>query len=302
MRSTTLGLLAAISLAAGPAWSASATLKLEPAVQSRLGVTTRPLVAQSHVASASGFARGLDATPLATLDSQIAAAAATLEASQAEAKRARDLNRADQTVSTRAAEAAAAQARADAAQLRLLRQRLGLEWAPALARLSDLRRGQLVADLAGGRAVLVRIDLNRGQAATASRATLDLGGGQRASAEVLGPMRVADAALQTTGLLALVRGPQAALLGSGSVAPATVGSGAAVSGVVVPREALLRTAGRTFAYVRQSPTTFERRELEGPIPDPGGLFVSAGFRPGEAVVVKGAAQLFAAERPSQAGE
>jgi hypothetical protein len=33
--------------------------------------------------------------------------------------------------------------------------------------------------------------------------------------------------------------------------------------------------------------------------DPAGLFVATGFRPGEAVVTIGAAQLFAAETPTQ---
>jgi len=38
----------------------------------------------------------------------------------------------------------------------------------------------------------------------------------------------------------------------------------------------------------------------GGLSDPAGLFVAGGFRPGEQVVVKGAAQLFAAETPSKA--
>jgi hypothetical protein len=70
--------------------------------------------------------------------------------------------------------------------------------------------------------------------------------------------------------------------------------------VIVPRAALLRTAGQTFAYIRRDGATFERRPVVGGLADPVGLFVSAGFRPGESVVIKGAAQLFAAETPAKA--
>jgi hypothetical protein len=89
-------------------------------------------------------------------------------------------------------------------------------------------------------------------------------------------------------------------MGSGTVAPATLAAGAETTGVIVPRAALLRTAGQTFAYVRRDATTFERRPIVGGLSDPAGLFVAGGFRPGEPVVVQGASQLFAAETPAKA--
>jgi hypothetical protein len=104
----------ALWLVAGAA-AAGPVVKLDPAVQKRLGVATQPLSAAQRAAKAQGFARVLDPVPLATLDSDIATAASALVASQAEAARARRLNADDQTVSRRAVDAAAAQARADAA-------------------------------------------------------------------------------------------------------------------------------------------------------------------------------------------
>jgi hypothetical protein len=98
--------------------------------------------------------------------------------------------------------------------------------------------------------------------------------------------------------LGIVRGAQALQLGTGTVAPATLQTGAATDGVVIPRAALLRTGGRTFAYVRRDAASFERRVVVDGRTDPAGLFAAAGFRAGEAVVVSGAAQLFAAETPS----
>lgn len=303
MRSPILALIVVFSLAGAPTASAASTvLKVAPATQNRLGIATAPLTATRRGGEIKGFARAIDAVPLATLDADIAAAAAALSASQAEATRTRALNAADQTVSKKAAEAAAAQARADQAKLTLLRRRLGLEWGPALLSMSDARRSRLIADLAAGRATLVRIDSATGISGRRGAATLDLGAGVSARADILGPARVSDPRLPSTGLLALVTGPHAAALGVGATASASIAASAGLQGVLIPRAALLRTAGQTFAYVRRDGASFERRPVVGAISDPAGLFAASGFRPGEAVVVKGAAQLFAAERPPQDAE
>jgi hypothetical protein len=287
-------------VAAAPALAAPILLKMDAPTQARLGVVTAPLAAARKTASVSGFARAVDPVPLATLDSDIAAAVSALSASQAEATRTRALNAADQTVSKKAAEAAAAQARADAVKLSLLRRRLGLEWGPSVQAMTDARRGRLIGDIAAGRAALVRIDASSGLSHLRGTATIDLGASGMARAAILGPARVGDPRLQSTGLLALVTGPQAMRMGAGTVAPATLAAGAEVSGVVVPRAALLRTGGQTFAYVRRDAGSFERRPVVGGLGDPAGLFVAGGFRPGEPTVIKGAAQLFAAETPSKA--
>lgn len=292
-----LALILGLALAQ-PAFAAGAVLKLDAATQQRLGVVTAPLAAARRASSAGAFARVLDPGPLATLDADIAAAAAALAASQAEAARTRSLNADDATVSKRAAETAAALARADAAKLQLLRRRVGLEWGPGLAALPDAARGRLVADLAAGRAALVRIDAVAGAAPQSGSALLDLGG-SKAVASLIGPARSGDARLQSAGVLGIVRGAQALQLGTGMVAPASFQLGAASVGVVIPRAALLRTGGETFAYVRRDATSFERRQVAGGQSDPAGFFVTAGFRAGEAVVVSGAAQLFAAETPSR---
>lgn len=283
-----------------PAQAGSVVLTIDAATQARLGIATAPLAATRRASVAKGFAHGLDAVPLATLDADIAVATATLVASDAEAVRSRALNAADQTVSKKTAEAATAQARADAARLGLLRRRLGLEWGPSIQALSDVRRGRLIADLAAGRATLVRIDSATGLSHLRGSAAIELGGGQVAYAAILGPARVGDPRLQSTGLLALVSGPQAMALGVGAVAPASISMGTGANGVMIPRAALLRTGGQTVAYIRKDAGSFERRPILGGLSDPAGLFAPSGFRAGDQVVVKGAAQLYAAETRSQA--
>lgn len=305
MNRTGLAIIAAAFASTAAAVLAAETTPLvtvDPATQARIGVATAPLAAEHRVPVVAGFARGLDPGPLAVLDGDIAVAAATAQASRAEAARARALNRADATVSTKAMEQAAAAAQADAAKLTLLRRRLGLEWGPAVQRLSDAARGRLVARLARGDAALIRIDLPGGAGADALSAQIDLGSAGTANAQILGPARTADPRLQTTGLLALVAGRQARLFGVGVAAPATLSAGSAAQGVVLPRSALLRSQGRTLVYVRKDATSFEQRRAEGGVPVPAGLFVAHGFAPGEAVVVQGASALNAAQHPAAAAE
>ena len=288
----------ALLLAAPPAGAAPVVLKLDAATQKRLGVVTQPLAAARRSVQLSGFARVVDPVPLATLDSDISTAAAALAASQAEATRTQALA-ADQTVAKRVAETALSQRRSDAAKLALLRRRLGLEWGPTVSRLSDARRGQLVADIAAGRASMVRIDASSGfMQQTGGAVNLDLGPAGHVMASIMGPARTTDIRLQSAGLLALVRGPQAMRLGTGAVFPATIAAGGGAAGVIIPRAALLRTEGQTFAYVQRDAGNFERRPVVSGASEAGGLFAPSGFRAGEAVVIAGAARLFAAEHPS----
>jgi hypothetical protein len=291
-----------VLIAAGAALAEGGLLKMDAATQKRLGLVTAPLVAAQHTGGTSGFARVLDAGPLALLDADIIAARAAHEASQAEAARTRTLNAEDQTVSRRVAQAAAAQARADAARLELLRRRLGLEWGQGIARLSDNARGRLVSDLSAARAALVRIDATGGVSAASRSIGLELGPDGHALATVLGPARTSDPRLQTTGALAIVRGAAAARMGAGAVLPARIETGGSANGVTLPREALVRRDGQTLAYVRHDAGTFERRVVAGGIGGPGGIFVASGFRAGEPVVIKGAAQLLAAETPVEEEE
>ncbi|MBS0360270.1 MAG: hypothetical protein JSR98_02725 [Proteobacteria bacterium] len=283
--------------AAKPATKAAepGLLEMDARTQARLGVAVVALPSAYRSSTQTAFARGLDPGPLAQLDSDLASAKAAAAASAAEAARTKTLA-SDQTVSKQTAETAESQARQDALKLKLLRQRVGLEWGPGLGKLSDAARGKLIADIVAGRAALVRLDSGQGlPLGVGGSVIIETDANQSEPAHILGPTRAADPRLQSTGLLAVVRGPAALRMGSGAVAPASVATGAGVSGVTLPRAALLRSAGQTFVYVRRDPTHFEKRAVSGGIVEPDGLFVRTGFRPGEVVVTAGASQLFAAQ-------
>ena len=66
--------------------------------------------------------------------------------------------------------------------------------------------------------------------------------------------------------------------------------------ISAPREAVIRYRGLDWAYVRTGPSGFERRLIDGPVPESDGFFVAHGFAGGDEVVVSGATALFAAEQ------
>ncbi len=282
---------------AGQAWAAAAggSVIAAPQLQQRLGIRTATLSAQKRKSQIDAFAKVLDPGPLAQLDSDLMTAVAAARASRAEAVRARALNAAGGTVSAKDAEAAEAQARSDALHVTLLRKRLGLEWGPGIARLSDGRRAGLIAALAAGKAALVHVDTpsNAGQAG-ARTVDVDVGA-DSAHGVVLGAARQAEPRLQSSGLIVEVSGPSAILLSIGLTQSAHIDSGGPETGVVLPRAALIRYEGSVWTYVARPGDRFERRLVENGVPEKDGLFAPTGFSPGEAVVTDGAAALFAAE-------
>ena len=267
-----------------------------PALQQRLGIHTLTLTAQRRSVQVAAFAKVLDPGPLAALESDLSTAIAAADASAREAKRARVLQAGGVAMSAKDAEAAISQARQDAAKVVLLRRRVGLEWGPGLQRLSDARRQALVDSLSRGRAALVQVDTPDSQGQAGARAVeIDIGSGS-VRAPVLGPSRTAEARLQSSGLIALVTGPQAVLFSVGLTQSARIDQPSSQMGVLLPRAALIRYEGSDWAYVLRAPGRFERRQVQAPAAEKDGDFVAQGFRAGEQVAVGGVTALFAAEQ------
>jgi len=286
-----LPLLAAAANAAPPK-----PVQLRAEVVRRLGIvvaTAQPATART---SAPGFARVLDPVPLAQLQADLAAAETAAAATAAEAKRTQALYADDATMSRRAAEAARAQASADASKLALLRQRLALEWGPALSRLSSAQRGRLIAALASGSAALVRVDAPNGAGLQGLRsAELDLGPAGTATALVLGPARIGDVGLRSPGVIARVSGPNVSYLSSGLTVPARIPGAGGGAGFLVPATAVLRVDGGSWVYVRER-GGFIRRRLGGLAAGAAGLVATSGLQAGDQLVARGASKLYAAEQ------
>lgn len=265
--------------------------------QRRIGLTLATVKATTAPAITHGFARGLDTGALAAIDAEILTARSAASASQAEAARLALLASQDQSASVKSVQAARAQATTDTARAVLAARRIGLEYGAGLARLGARERGALIADVAAGRAALVRVDVPGAGLADLTRVRVDGGGG---SLRVIGPAAAADARLQSAGVLAIFRGPLAGSATNGRVFGVTVERGDAESGVVIPRDAVLRWRGGLWVYRQQGGGTFSRTELIDARPTADGWFVASGqaaaLPTGSRVAVGAAGTLLAIDR------
>ena len=289
--------------AAAPGGTESAAAAEEPAgiamdaaTQARMGVKVTAITSVRAPKTVQGFGRVLDVSPLAALNADVSAAAAAAAASHAELQRLVALAAADQAASAKAVEAARALAASDAARSALAAGRIGLEWGAGIARLSQAQRGQLVSDVAAGRAAVVRIDTPNADRAGGRVFLRAVDDGSRIAATRIGPAASADARLQTAGVLVVVRGAAARALPMGRLLQADVEAGAPEQGFLLPRGAIIRSGEALQVYVRTAADRFEKRDVIGARPIGEGWLAPAGFAVGDMIVSEGAASVMAAER------
>jgi hypothetical protein len=279
-------------------------IAVEPAAQMRYGVLVTTLKAATAPTGVSTTARVLDPSRLLQLDSELASAAATFSASRAEAIRVHKLYTEDRTASARAVETARAQEQADLQRVNAARRQLALEWGGGIADLTAHSRSELLNGLASGKSELARVEVPSGVQVPGIGVGVELRGNSESevfSGSVIGSLPMADPRLQTRGVLIELKS-DAAKLPIGQMLSAQVPSAndPPVSGVVLPRSALVRRGSRVWAYVQTAPNSFVRREVHDYHPVSGGWFVASGFAPGDRVVAGGAAALLGIENPASA--
>ena len=273
-------------------------LALDAGQRARLGITTGVLVAAQDQAGTTGFARVLDAGPLAAIDSEIMTAAAAASASAAEAARLQELARQDQSASARSVQAAMALATADRQRTALAQRRIALEFGPGLARLGAKARAALIADVTTGRAALLRIDVPGINVAVSQISV----GEPSVRVEILGAAAAADARVQGAALLAVLHGPAARTAAAGRLFPAQLADGRRQSGAIIPNAAVVRADGQLWLFVPKG-NGFERVAIDGARPVADGWFTTTGVRPGDHVVTSGAGALLGIEHgPAPEGE
>jgi hypothetical protein len=275
-------------------------LHLDEAAQRRAGIRLAALAAVTGRGEESGYARALDLSPLAAIAADVMTARTAASASGREAARLRALAMQDDAASRKDLETAEAQAAADRARLTLACQRIALEYGPGLARLGCDAVAPLAREAALGQAALLRIDLPAGRPATGSSIAVDMGG-RMVTVTLLGPAAAGDTQLQTVGMLALLRGPAAAGAGTGRIMAARLPTAIGHAGVLVPREAIVRTDGALFAYRARGADGFERVPLTGAVAQEGGWFLPAGaLHPGDRIAIAGAGTLLGLEHAAPA--
>lgn len=177
-----------------------------------------------------------------------------------------------------------------------------LAWGPAIAHMPPEDRAALIDAAAAGEAAIVRADAPERPDGVVGPVVIEMGAEATLTAEPLGLAGAADPRMQTLGVLAVVRGEAAAALRPGRVISGAIETSGQVSGVLIPRAAVVRLDGADWAYVRTGAETFERREISDPVPVADGWLVAGGFAPGDAVVDQGAGSLIALERADESAE
>jgi len=275
-------------------------ITLDAATQKLMGLQVAPLAPASLPPEIKSYGRVLDASPLASLIGELAAAQAASAASQADLRRLQTLA-AQNNASERALQTAEATAARDRAQFESGRLRLVAGWGNAIAARQDLPA--LVQSLGSLASVLVQIDLPAGESVkampTGARVLPLAHDSSPLEAQLVGPAPTVDPQLQGRGFLFLVSTNSAALAPGAAVTGLLALPGEAQSGVLVPREAIIRFQGTTWLYRQTGDETFERMEVMLDVPLENGWFVRETLKPDDKVVTVGAQQLMSEELKGQ---
>ena len=269
-------------------------VELDAEQQEKLGVETAAAAAATWRPSVAGPAQVLDPQELVTAMAEQGKAEAEARSSDAARKRARELFGADTAVSAATLETAERQAAADLAQLEVARTRAALGFGSGAPWLVAGRRDAVLGALARGTTLLVRASfpggLPSGKPTALTLRRVDGGDGWAASEVWSAP---ADPSVPGPTLLALLPGNTG--LGFGERLTATVPSGDAQSGALVPASALVLAGGQAWCYVQSGEHEFTRRAIEIGRPVDSGYFQQHAIAVGDKIVTAGAGLLLARE-------
>jgi hypothetical protein len=270
-------------------------ISMSDEAQGDFGILVKSPVAFQMSPELKGYGKVLDPAPLAALVTEVATAQAAFTASSNELARLKTLE-GQGNASARALQAAEAAAQRDHLAAQSAMERLALSWGRPVIDQKDLPA--LVQSLVTLEAALVRVDLPVGDPVKAqpTGARIDTLSGQSAEAEFLEPAPSVDPQMQGRGFLFLLK-PNSLRLTAGE---AVVGyikiPGDPQAGVIIPRDAVVRTEGASWVYLLNSAgDAFTRVQVALDHPTEAGWFVSKGVSAGEYVVVAGAQQLLSFE-------
>lgn len=276
---------------------------VEAKLQQTIGLQTTVLAPAQVNPELKAYGRVLDISPLASLVADLATAEAAGQASQAELNRLRTLA-AQNNTSDRALQTAQAAAARDLVQIQSVRLRLMAGWGSGISQRNDLL--DFVQSLGSLARALVQLEVPAGEVLSGSPTgarIFTLGDETNAlAAELIGPAPAVDPQMQGRGFLFLVSSNSFRLVPGAAVTGLLSLPGELRSGVLLPRNAVVRFNGATWIYFQTSEETFQRNEviLEEPLEN--GWFVRAGLKPQDKVVTVGGQQLLSEELKGQGGD
>lgn len=260
-----------------------------------LGIVTVAARPAQYRAEASGYGTVVPLDTIAQADSDLVAARAVAAQSRAEADRDIHLFR-DQNgaISRQAMEVAIAKADSDAALVSLAARKAQTAFGLSPPWSRNGQRTAIMAGLAAGRLVLVRVSFPLGvlSGILPDRLALARLGGARRWTGTQVWRAPADPAFPGEGVFVLVAGSD---LSQNEHVIAYVPAGAAKAGVMVPAAALVYGEGESWVFVRKGADRFVRVSVTAGHALEDGYFVpsGAGLAPGDNVVTGGAGLLLA---------
>ncbi len=215
-------------------------ITLDEAIQKVMGLQVSPLSGAQVSQEVKGYGHVLDVSLLSGLVADLTTAQAASDASQAEFKRLKTLA-AQNNASDRALQTAEAAAVRDQAQVESTRLKVLANWGGAIATRENLPA--FIHSLSSLTSALVELDLPAGDSVDATPTGAQLlslaNTAKPIPAQFLGPAPMVDAQLQGRGFLFLVD-PNPSLLAPGAAISGFLTlRGEALSGVSVPREAII---------------------------------------------------------------
>lgn len=270
-------------------------INMSDEMQGDAGIVVGTPKAAQFAPELKAYGHVLDPTPIAAMLSELDSALAARISSSSELAILRTLS-AQGNASPRTLQAAEATALRDDIAVRSVRDRLLLTWGEAIAGRSDL--SNFARSLTAQEAALIRLDVPAGekQSLTLTTARLVTLAGDSTDAEFLGAAANVDPQFQGEGFLFLVKPNSLRLKPGQGIQGFLRLPGEPLKGVIVPREAIVRTEGKGWVYVlNEGGESLTRKEIALDRPTGSGWFVTGAVTAGDHVVIVGTQTLLSEE-------
>ncbi|MGD9842478.1 MAG: hypothetical protein AB7F79_06185 [Steroidobacteraceae bacterium] len=289
-------ILAALWLLTAPL--AQADVELNEATRANFGIATIAAEMAQVLRQWQASAQVLDASALVSILAETSAAQAAATASTSELKRVTALHQSGNNAALKTVEAARAQAIADHSRVTALQAQLLGSWGSSISRMTAAQREQLMQSILDGEVVLLRAELP-GSTITLSPRSVRLrflSESNSINAKLLGAMPQTNS--QSLGKAYLLSAPtddQSALQPGQVLSAELEDATRSVSGIKLPRAAVLRWQGQQWVYVEHEAGHYQRVAITVTQWLDEAVLVTADIKSGDKVVNRGAGLVLGAE-------
>lgn len=278
-------------------------ISIRPGTQKEIRLTTEILTPVVRPVAVEAYGVVLDPAPLSKLNSDLIGAQATLDASQAQFRRTSHLYAEQKNNSLRDLQTAQAAYLTDEARLKALEQQLRDAWGGEIAQAATRSRAALIDALVDRSEAIARVTVPTGEIFDGSPATAEvavLGHEERlVAARAIYYAPTVDPRVQGQSFLLLMNASGFPVRPGTAISAALAASGKGEQGLIVPRSAVVRYAGKDWVYQRLDADRFTRREIVPAQSTSNGYFVTQNLKPGMRIVVTGAQTILTEELKGQ---